>query len=157
MIADLSDGTTEHVGVQFDGAIRLDARRIALTSATYQYLGNGQEPVARTSRVTSVYDQSGQVIREVAQIDGIGAAVAVGGDRLLSFGGTNAPSSQATALDTQTWKSVDIGRMLAPRVRAATAVLRDGRILIVGGASQSPDRTDPLPPGAEIFDPSLVR
>jgi hypothetical protein len=46
--------------------------------------------------------------------------------------------------------------MLGARARPAATVLRDGRILIVGGARQSPDRTDPLPLGAEIFDPSLV-
>jgi hypothetical protein len=155
-LVDLATGTTEVVGVRFDGAVRLDDRRIALTSATYDYLNPGPDPVALTDRVTAVYDQSENVVREVDQIVSIGTPVSVDGKRLLSFGGTNAPSDRAVAIDPQTWTSTDIGTMLGARARPAATVLRDGRILIVGGARQSPDRTDPLPLGAEIFDPSLV-
>jgi hypothetical protein len=43
------------------------------------------------------------------------------------------------------------------RGRAARGARRsrpDGRVLIVGGVERSPDRTDPEPVGAEIFDPA---
>ena len=48
MVADLAALTSEPVGVQFNDAIRLDWRWIALTSTTYEYLGSGPNPATLT-------------------------------------------------------------------------------------------------------------
>ena len=80
MIVDLAAGTSEPLGVQFDGAIRLDAQRIALTSATYDYLGTGPNPVTLTDHVTAVYDQSEHARSGTSRrSSAIGAAVTVDG------------------------------------------------------------------------------
>jgi hypothetical protein len=47
--------------------------------------------------------------------------------------------------------------MIARRSDPAAALPPDRRILVVGGERVSPDRTDPIPPGAEIIDVSDVR
>ena len=103
-----------------------------------------------------MYDALDRATTDLPQDALIGGTVAVVGDRLLTFGSGTDRTDRVTAFDTRTWVSTDIGRMLAPRVGAAATVLRDGRVLVVGGASQSPDRTDPLPPCAEVFDPSRI-
>ena len=51
---------------------------------------------------------------------------------------------------------VDVGPMVDGRFGLAVEALADGRVLIVGGSHQSPDRTDPPASGAEIFHPTRV-
>jgi hypothetical protein len=46
-----------------------------------------------------------------------------------------------------------IGPLEAARYEHSATLLDDGRVLLVGGVSRSPDSTDPEPAPAEIFDP----
>jgi hypothetical protein len=49
-----------------------------------------------------------------------------------------------------------VGPMADGRAGHTATALPDGRVLLVGGVERSPDRTDPEPVGAEIFDPAAV-
>jgi hypothetical protein len=155
VLVDLMAGTAVPISTSFNLAIPLDARRIALATASYEFFGFGQT-IPATAHITAVYDVLDQVATDLPQDPEIGSTFAVAGDRLLTFGSGTDRTDTVTAFDTRTWVATDLGRMLSPRVGAAAAVLRDGRVLLVGGAPRSADRTDPLPPGAEVFDPSLA-
>ncbi|MFL5670860.1 MAG: kelch repeat-containing protein [Chloroflexota bacterium] len=157
MVADLRDGTSEPTAFAFDRAVRLDSRRIALVTGAWHFGDNG-DGSPTLDRITGIYDAIAGM-QSVPDGTRIGETAVATGDRLLAFGGTMAGGSRSTAsvsIDTRSWESTELGQMLAPRAGASAIALRDGRVLIVGGALQSPDRTDPLPPAAEIFDPSLV-
>jgi hypothetical protein len=157
MVTDLTNSTSEPTEFTFDRAIRLDSRRIALVSGSWHF-GDGGHGSPVLDRITAIYDVIAGM-QPVADGTGIGETVVVVGDRLLAFGGTTSGGNRSAAsvsIDTRSWASTEVGQMLAPRAGASAIALRDGRVLIVGGALRSPDRTDPLPPTAEIFDPSLV-
>jgi hypothetical protein len=156
-IVDIATGSTEPFDVHVDGAIPIDARRIALTTGAYDYGGFGAGRIPVTQRVVSIFDTATGSVTPVADTVELGPAVVVAGDRLVSFGGNQSdPSDAAIAFDTHTWTSTQLGPMLSARANASVITLRDGRVLIVGGGHESPDRTDPLPVGAEIFDPSRI-
>lgn len=69
------------------------------------------------------------------------------------YGGPPLPAAE-------TWDPVAglrlVGPMAAARAGHTATALLDGRVLLVGGVERSPDRTDPVPPGAEIVDPAAV-
>ena len=103
-----------------------------------------------------IYDPGAQTVVPAAAEMPLGTLVAAEGG-IFFFGGTyEAPSDRVVVVDPTTWLSRDLAPMLARRTDPSAAVLPDGRILLVGGARVSPDRTDPIPPGAELFDPSMV-
>ena len=152
VIADMAAGTVDLEGLRFDRAFRLDAKRVALAIATYY----SDQSSNVTERITAVYDQSDGSVQSVPTGVRIGGTIAVAGDRLMAFGSNADASDVAVAYDTRTWAASELPPMLAPRSGARTAILQDGRVLIVGGVRQSPDRTDPVRPAAELFDPTLV-
>jgi hypothetical protein len=153
---DLVTGQSLPTSAQSERVLRLDARRFALLSGSYDVI-SGIQPTL-TDRITGVYDQVSRVVMPGPADVRIADATVLAGDRLLSFGGglNGAPSDDASAIDIRSWTTTRLGPMLASRSGAAAIGLRDGRVLIVGGARQSPDRSIPLPPGAELFDPSLA-
>ncbi|MFN8620853.1 MAG: kelch repeat-containing protein [Chloroflexota bacterium] len=73
--------------------------------------------------------------------------------RLLAAGGDEIQSGQLWAVDPSSWSQASLGRLATLRMDPTITVLPDGRALVLGGAYPPPDRTDPLPPGAEIVDP----
>jgi hypothetical protein len=89
----------------------------------------------------------------VAQPLADGRVLIVGGRASLD-GST--PLRDAELYDPSSGLFVDVGPMVDGRFVAAVEELADGRVLIVGGSRRSPDRTDPAPSGAEIFDPTRV-
>ncbi|HEX6867486.1 MAG TPA: hypothetical protein VF119_01715 [Candidatus Limnocylindrales bacterium] len=139
LLVDLVTDRIEPMGLRFEEALRLDERRLAMV---------------RHGRLAWIYDTQSREIRDVPGEIDIGTTFATVGDRLLAFGSRDGYSDRAAAYDTRTWTKTDLGTMLAAREGASATVLPDGRVLIVGGARQSPDRTDPIPPDGEIFDPS---
>jgi hypothetical protein len=60
----------------------------------------------------------------------------------------------------ETWDPLEglraVGPMAAGRAGHTATALSDGRVLLVGGVERSPDRTDPVPAGAEVFDPAAA-
>ncbi|HUG47804.1 MAG TPA: kelch repeat-containing protein [Candidatus Limnocylindria bacterium] len=80
--------------------------------------------------------------------------------RVLIVGGADlgdwTPLRAAELYDPSSGLFVDVGPMVDSRFVAAVDELADGRVFIVGGSRRSPDRTDPTPSGAEIFDPTQV-
>jgi hypothetical protein len=157
-VADLTAGTSEPAAFAFDRAVRLDARRTALVLGSWHF-GETVGGWPLLDRVTAIYDALDQSVQPVPSRTDVGSTVVVSGDRILAFGGRltdGSSSGESVSIDTHSWKSTGLGQMLAARSEASALVLKDGRVLIVGGGVQSPDRTDPLPPTAEIFDPSLV-
>ncbi len=78
-------------------------------------------------------------------------------DQLLVVGGFWGPLDSANLFDPASNSTREIGPLTTSREQPSVTVLDDGRALIVGGGTQAPDRTDPVPPAAELFDPRLVR
>ncbi len=150
LVIDLAARTTEGTGLRFDRGIRLGDGRIALTTG-------GFGPNGDATRVSGVYDPVARAVTEVTTDLPVGPVVAASGGRLFAFGGTDeAPSDHVVEIDPTTGASRDVGPMLGRRSNAVVIALDDGRILILGGERVSPDRTEPVPPFAEVFDPSRI-
>jgi hypothetical protein len=151
VIADFRTGRIETTGLQFDHGLRLDGGRVALVSTNQDSLGG------QTLRVTGVYDPATRELAPVEAILPAGTIASVDGRRLYAFGGWNEdPTNAAIEIDPATWTTRSVGPMLGSRSVATALALSDGRVFIAGGAHVSPDRTDPVSPEAELFDPSRI-
>ena len=153
-IVDLVTGDIQPTGAQFVNGVSLGDGRVALTAYANPALGASYEYLA------SMFDASRGTS---GRIDGgsrpppSGALVATDGGRLLGFGGNGGrPTTSAVLIDAATGSSREVGPMISPRSDATAIALADGRILVIGGGHVSPDRTDPPPTGAELFDPSRI-
>lgn len=92
--------------------------------------------------------------------------VALADGRVLFIGGRASPRDGSTGqaptlrsverFDPATGQFTFVGLMHSARTHHTATLLRDGRVLIVGGARRSPDRTEPKPVPGEIFDPSAA-
>ena len=162
---DPATGATVPAGIQGEwvAATRLVDGRVILTSA----LQNGDSRPSGLD-VTAVYDPATGALhaippgastpfRSYRLIEQQGSTVELQDGRVLLVGGFRVPLDSASLFDPATGVSRDIGPLLASRQQPSVTMLNDGRVLIVGGVTQSPDRTDPVPPAAELFDPGLVR
>jgi hypothetical protein len=78
-----------------------------------------------------------------------GRVLVVGGRALQ--GGPDGRLSSAELWDPSTLMFEPAGTMSVARAGHTATQLEDGRVLVVGGASRSPDRVDPDPPFAELF------
>ena len=154
---DVVAGTADKIA--FDGEIwpqvRLaDGRVLA---------GTRQEGAVEAVRLgsTLVYDPASNAVTNI-EPEGTtspmsGSIADLGDGRLLMVGGNWGNTTDAARLlDTTTWTYRDIDPLLTPRADATATVLLDGRVLIVGGATRSPDRNTPPPPSAELFDPAKL-
>ena len=112
---------------------------------------SGQAAIFDAQSMTFVPSQSSPIAREgaVARRLTDGRVLIVGGHSDLGL-------RDAELYDPSTGLFVDVGPMVDGRFGLAVEELADGRVLIVGGSHPSPDRTDPPPSGAEIFDPTQV-
>ena len=79
-----------------------------------------------------------------------GAALASLGDRVVLVGGDGPPLDLLGVYDPAEGTTSPPVRLLTPRERPTVTRLPDGRMLVVGGAIQPPDRNVPVPPAVEI-------
>jgi hypothetical protein len=110
---------------------------------------------------TQVYDPNSGELTDIGPAGSTapmaGSIVRLEDGRLLLVGGVWGNLSDAIrVLDPATWQYHDVGRLLTPRTDATATLLDDGRVLAVGGAQRSADRSDPIPPGAEVIDPAAL-
>ncbi len=137
---------------RFSGATTLADGRVLLTADGGAALFD--PATGSSTRAGPMADRRDQP-RSTLLADG---RVLVSGGRVTPLGrgdGTGAPLASAELFDQATgFRSV--GPMADARAGQTATLLRDGRVLIVGGSLRSPDRTDPDPVGAEIFDPAGV-
>jgi hypothetical protein len=164
---DPATGATEPAGIRGDwvAATPLADGRVALATARWE----GDDPTAILA-ISALFDPVSGTLDELVP----GSATSLGGRAwqgryvpmaeltdgtvLLAggSGGLSGPSDAARLLDPETGETHDPGPMLASRWAPSVTALDDGRALIVGGATQPPDRTDPIPPAAELFDLQLA-
>jgi hypothetical protein len=85
-----------------------------------------------------------------ADLRNISSAVRLGDGRVLVFGN---PVSRI--FDPTTMESVEIGPMVTPRLAPRTALLPDGRVLVVGGYPPPGGYVEDLR-SAELFDPDTM-
>ena len=71
--------------------------------------------------------------------------------RVLILGGTD-----ASVWDPNTGSAIAIPGPQAARHGHTATLLDDGRVLVAGGTTWPADRNEPIPPGAEIFDPNAI-
>jgi hypothetical protein len=83
-----------------------------------------------------------------------GRVLITGGHELLNEAFTSLPTAEL--FDPATGTSRVVGPMFEPRYRQSTTLLKDGRVLIVGGVTRSADRSDPEPATVELFDPKKI-
>lgn len=143
--ADVEDGFWQPFALP-DGRILVAARQ-------------GGEVDAVRYAYTQVYDPgSGELVDiepEGSTAPMAGSIVRLEDGRLLLVGGVwGNPSDAIRVIDPATWRYHDVGRLLTPRADPVAIPLDDGRVLVVGGAQRSADRSDPIPPGAEVIDPA---
>ncbi len=155
LIFDPVAGTSRPVDVDgwFSTGPRLDDGHVVIRTSA-----GGQVDAAYLT-IDRTYDPATGTVTRIAADDAAppmtGTITRLDGDRLLTVGGSEGNLGDAIQLiDTTTWAYRDAGRLATPRADPTVTVLLDGRVLIVGGASRSPDRAVPLPPGAELFDPA---
>ncbi len=77
-----------------------------------------------------------------------------GGQVLVNEAFTSVPI--ADLFDPATGTSRVVGPMHEPRYGQSATLLKDGRVLIVGGVMRSPDRSDAEPAILELFDPKKI-
>jgi hypothetical protein len=71
--------------------------------------------------------------------------------------GAARPLRSVERFDPATGEFTFVGLMHSARADHTATLLQDGRVLIVGRTRRSPDRTEPEPVPAEIFDPAAAQ
>jgi hypothetical protein len=148
---DPASGQTVDLAVPMQGGpvsmTRLDDGRVLFASGT-------------ASTVLSLFDpDTGQVAEEATPLEPGGTylhspaptlTVLTDGRVLLVRGPTAAIWDPGTGIATS------VPGPTAARFNHTATLLDDRRVLVVGGIQKPPDRGDPQPPGAELFDPAAL-
>jgi hypothetical protein len=159
-IYDPASGAMRDAGFtgDFRAAVRLDDGRVLLARP------GPDDPAGLTATTylepTAIYDPATDRL-ESFRANGPdpargGVMVSLGSRVVLLAGGDGTPLPLTALLNPNDGTVRTLGPLLAPRERPTATRLADGRVLIVGGAVESADRTDPIPAGAELLDPDRV-
>ena len=153
-----SGAVRDAVRGDFRAAIRIDDGRVLLARP------GPDDPTGLTATTyfepTAIYDPATDRLEPFRATgpDPAGGRVMVslGSHGVLLAGGDGTPLPLTALVNPNDGSVRTLGPLLAPREWPTATRLADGRVLIVGGAVESPDRTDPIPPGAELLDPARV-
>ena len=137
---------------RFSGATTLADGRVLLTTDVGAAIF---DPVTGSFTRAGLMAEPRGLPRATLLADG---RVLVTGGRLATglSDGTGEPLASGELFDPAAGIFHSVGPMADARVGHTATLLGDGRVLMVGGSLRSPDRTDPEPVGAEIFDPAAA-
>lgn len=139
-------------------------------------LADGRVFVVRTTGSTAIFDPASGGFTASGSVSGQGepdvgfrshepyprrltlladGRVLITGGR-MRIGGALRSAPAADLFDPTTGTSSVVGPMNAARYQQSSTLLKDGRVLLAGGVTRSPDRTDPEPALFELFDPDKI-
>ena len=156
-VADTWDPAGQTVAGQEFSATGLPDGRVLVAGGVSYHSDDGTMAAARIwDPVTGTFSATGDMMAARAGHAGTllpdGSVLVTGGYYYSDGQGTQQDGPLAPELwDPRSGAFSPAGTMAAQRTGHTATAFDDGRVLLVGGVTRSPDRTDPVPPFAEVY------